>query len=186
MAKTLKDLLLAMLNATLILVALCLFLALTVVNQAHSPGQRPFAEHLHVLGPLRESVQETGEESCGVPVRPGRVARSVPGSVIGNDGRAFRNGPPRWTNKLADMQASLADLRQCTNAACRSCHRESWRMRRLTASSRIAGMRAAIDPARPGLRYPAACKPAHRLAIAALGQVVAFPAASRRASASLR
>ena len=61
MGKTLKDLFLALLNATLILVALCLFLFLMAANKANSLTET-FAEHLQIVGPLQESVQTTGTE----------------------------------------------------------------------------------------------------------------------------
>lgn len=110
MAKTLKDLLLAMLNATLILVALCLFLALTVVNRAHSLTAT-FAEHLDVLGPLQESVQATGEELAAFRSDLAGL-RDQSQDLSSQTMARLQERAAAMENKLADMQASLADLRQ--------------------------------------------------------------------------
>lgn len=61
MAKTLKDLFLAALNATLMLVALCLVLLLMLFSRVNSLSES-FSEHLNVVGPLTQSVQDTGSE----------------------------------------------------------------------------------------------------------------------------
>lgn len=65
MAKTLKDLFLAALNATLILIALCLVLLILLVTKADSLTAT-FARHLNVVSPLRDSIQETGAEISGL------------------------------------------------------------------------------------------------------------------------
>ncbi len=56
MAKTLKDLLLALLNATLILLALCLFLGWKLA-QSVDDIRTGFAENLQVVAPLRDQAQ---------------------------------------------------------------------------------------------------------------------------------
>ncbi|WP_319544801.1 hypothetical protein [Ruegeria conchae] len=56
MAKTLKDLLLAFLNATLILLALCLFLGWKLLQSADQI-RTGFAENLQAVAPLREQAQ---------------------------------------------------------------------------------------------------------------------------------
>jgi hypothetical protein len=58
MLKVLKDLGLALLNATLILLALCLFLALMVVNTADDVASN-FARNLIAVEPLRADFQAT-------------------------------------------------------------------------------------------------------------------------------
>lgn len=56
MAKTLKDLVLALINATLILIALCLFLAWkTSATLNGLVGE--FASQIEIVGPLRDDVQ---------------------------------------------------------------------------------------------------------------------------------
>jgi len=59
--KTLKDLLLALINATLILVALCLFLVLMITQSAERTAER-FTDVLSNLAPVRDRVEavETG------------------------------------------------------------------------------------------------------------------------------
>ncbi len=56
MAKTLKDLLLALLNATLILVALCLFLGWKLASTVDGVTTN-LSEKLQVVAPLREEAQ---------------------------------------------------------------------------------------------------------------------------------
>ncbi len=56
MARTLSDLLLAMLNATLILVALCLFLGWKLASTVEGVTTA-FAENIHIVAPLKDEVQ---------------------------------------------------------------------------------------------------------------------------------
>jgi hypothetical protein len=56
MAKTLKDLLLALLNATLILVALCLFLGWKLASSVESVTTA-FEEKLGVVAPLKDEIR---------------------------------------------------------------------------------------------------------------------------------
>lgn len=56
MAKTLKDLFLALLNATLILVALCLFLGWKLASTLNEATTN-LSEKLQVVAPLREEAQ---------------------------------------------------------------------------------------------------------------------------------
>ncbi|MEX0348040.1 MAG: hypothetical protein AB3N15_01345 [Paracoccaceae bacterium] len=57
MAKTLKDLVLALLNATLILLALCLFLAWKTVDRANQIADT-VQDTVEVVQPLRADMQE--------------------------------------------------------------------------------------------------------------------------------
>jgi len=61
MAKTIKDLILAFLNATLILVAVCLVLLLMVYNKANSISAS-FAENLTLVAPLQDSFSQVSVE----------------------------------------------------------------------------------------------------------------------------
>ena len=61
MLKVLKDLGLALLNATLILLAVCLFLAWKVVSTADDVAS-DFAKHLVSIEPLRTELQATTAE----------------------------------------------------------------------------------------------------------------------------
>lgn len=65
MAKTIKDLLLALLNATLILLALCLFLGWKLA-QSVDGIRAGFAENLQVIAPLRDEAQGIRGELAGL------------------------------------------------------------------------------------------------------------------------
>lgn len=65
MGKTLKDLLLALINATLILIALCLFLAWKVVSTANGITET-FATNLIKLEPVKQEVAATREDIAGL------------------------------------------------------------------------------------------------------------------------
>ncbi|MDU9003864.1 DUF6674 family protein [Sedimentitalea todarodis] len=113
MGKTLKDLFLAVLNATLILVALCLFLLLTLANRANSLTET-FAEHLQIVAPLQESVQTTGAELAAL-----RADLAEMKNQSGEDSSAtmarIQDRVEQMEAKLADMQGSLAELRAAPN-----------------------------------------------------------------------
>ncbi|WP_270730731.1 hypothetical protein [Shimia sp. Alg240-R146] len=63
--KTIKDLLLALLNATLILVALCLFLLWQVSRSGERIAQS-FASNLSLLKPMEQRVDEMRQEVAGL------------------------------------------------------------------------------------------------------------------------
>jgi len=65
MAKTLKDLLLALLNATLILLALCLFLGWKLAQSVENV-RAGFSENLQVIAPLRDEAQGIRGELAGL------------------------------------------------------------------------------------------------------------------------
>lgn len=65
MLKVLKDLALALLNATLILVALCLFLAWKTASTLDGLTET-FAQNLQIVAPLRSDVQNMKEELSGL------------------------------------------------------------------------------------------------------------------------
>lgn len=65
MAKTLKDLLLALLNATLILLALCLFLGWKLAQSVETIRDG-FVENLQVVAPLRDQAQGIRDEISGL------------------------------------------------------------------------------------------------------------------------
>ncbi len=56
MARTLKDLLLALLNATLILVALCLFLGWKLASTVDGIASS-FAQNIQIVAPLKDEIQ---------------------------------------------------------------------------------------------------------------------------------
>lgn len=65
MKKLLKDLGVALLNATLVLLALCLFLAWKVVNTADNVASN-FASNLVTIEPLRADLQATTAELAAI------------------------------------------------------------------------------------------------------------------------
>ncbi len=65
MAKTLKDLLLALLNATLILIALCLFLGWKLASTVEDVTSG-LSEKLQVVAPLRDEAQGIREQLSGL------------------------------------------------------------------------------------------------------------------------
>lgn len=65
MAKTLKDLALALLNATLILIALCLFLAWKASDTINGM-MTDFASSIEVVKPMREEVQGMTTQLTGL------------------------------------------------------------------------------------------------------------------------
>ncbi|WP_424986530.1 hypothetical protein [Microbulbifer sp. S227A] len=101
MGKTLKDLALALLNATLILVALCLVLALMVFNRANSLADS-FAENLQIVTPLQESVQTTGAEIAAL--------RTDLAELKDQSGDVSSAAMTRVQDRIEMMQARLDDM----------------------------------------------------------------------------
>lgn len=102
MAKTLKDLGLALINATLILLALCLFLALTVVNRIDGLTET-FSQNLITVQPLREEVQATREELAAL--------RADLAEVISQGGDFSSAAALRMQAKLDGMEAKMDETR---------------------------------------------------------------------------
>jgi cell division protein FtsX len=78
MGKILKDLLLAMINATLILVALCLFLAWKL-SAATGAIVDSFTDSLQIVHPLQQEVAGTREELQGLRADVVALAESATG-----------------------------------------------------------------------------------------------------------
>ena len=86
--KTVKDLILALINATLILIALCLFLGLMVMNRANDITAT-FASNLIKLEPLKDEVSAAREDIAGLrtyiaalKATPGTVSAAVSATVL--------------------------------------------------------------------------------------------------------
>jgi len=79
MAKTLKDLLLALLNATLILVALCLFLGWKLASTVEDVTSG-LTEKLQVVTPLRDEAQGIREQLSGLRRDLARIQEDGQGS----------------------------------------------------------------------------------------------------------
>ena len=137
MAKTLKDLALALLNATLILVALCLFLAWQVVSTARDVTDR-LGEELAGMAPLRGAVLEVRDEVAGLrqdlaalrdgdsPALPEEIQARLDGLEGRLDGAAERlealsGAPERLIDHTIETAADAAasrvmDIRGCVPA----------------------------------------------------------------------
>ncbi len=109
MAKTLKDLFLALLNATLILVALCLVLLLMLVGQIGGLSDS-FAAHLTVIDPLTQRVQSTRTEIAAL--REDLVALRDPAQDVSSETMARIEIRIKAVEaRLAGMQSAMQDLR---------------------------------------------------------------------------
>jgi len=108
MAKTLKDLFLAALNATLILIALCLVLLILLVNKADSLTAT-FAEHLNVVSPLRDSIQETGTEIAGLRTDLTSLRGQADSVSLAALAR-IENRVVAMETRVQDMQSSVTSL----------------------------------------------------------------------------
>lgn len=111
MGKTLKDLLLALLNATLILVALCLFLGWKLASTVDDITGT-FAEKVQIVAPLKEEVQGVRGEltalrsdlasiQLGETVANSATAQKISESLAKLDG---------LEEKLQATQARIADI----------------------------------------------------------------------------
>lgn len=109
MGKTLKDLFLALLNATLILVALCLFLLLMLVNRANSLTDS-LADNLRVVAPLQDSVQETGAEIRALRSDLAEI-RDQSGAASSATMQRIEDRVAGMEDRLATMQTNLTELR---------------------------------------------------------------------------
>ncbi len=111
MAKTLKDLLLALLNATLILLALCLFLGWKLA-QSVDQIRVGFAENLQVVAPLRDQAQGIRGELAAL--RSDLATLGSQGTQLNAVTRQQLNAALRrlgdLEGKLEDTQTRLAGL----------------------------------------------------------------------------
>lgn len=99
--KILKDLLLAMVNATLILVALCLFLFWQVSNTAERVAGT-FAANLDVLEPVTQSVQDLNADVVSLQ---GDLEDLLTGS-----GSLAAQGRSQVEKRIQDLNAQLIQL----------------------------------------------------------------------------
>ena len=102
MQKILKDLSVALLNATLILLALCLFLAWKVVDTADNVASN-FASNLITVEPLRADVQAATEELAAV--------RQDMAKILDQSGELQSATLKRITARLAKLDTSMANAR---------------------------------------------------------------------------
>ncbi|KPA22780.1 hypothetical protein shim_10680 [Shimia sp. SK013] len=106
--KTIKDLLLAMLNATLILVALCLFL-LWQVSRSGERIAESFASNLSLLKPMEQRIDETRQEVAGLR---SDLAALANGTTELSDAAKMRldNAATRLDQAMRGIEADVAKL----------------------------------------------------------------------------
>ena len=102
MGKTLKDLLLALLNATLILVALCLFLGWQLMATVDGITSG-FAEKIQIVAPLRDEVKTVRDEITGL--------RSDLSAIQAKDAIADTEVAQTVSETLAELEQLQAQLR---------------------------------------------------------------------------
>ncbi len=114
MAKTLKDLLLALLNATLILLAICLFLGWKLASTVDDITTG-FSEKVQIVGPLKDEIRGVRGELTAL--------RSDLASIQTNDGEADSAIAQRISAALTTldqleqkMQASQARIAEITDS----------------------------------------------------------------------
>lgn len=107
---TLKNLALALVNATLLLVALCLFLALMVANSAERAADR-FSDAVSSLAPVRTGISEISDNIQGLRADV-RVLIDRPGIVSDAQADALNDQIAALTAQLGTVDAQLADLRE--------------------------------------------------------------------------
>lgn len=106
--KVIKDLILALVNATLILVALCLFL-LWQVSESGERVAAAFAENLQILRPLRQDLQGVRDELAGI--RSDIQALGGDAGATANDRLArLQTRMTAAGQRLDDAEATLARL----------------------------------------------------------------------------
>jgi len=101
---TLKDLALALLNATLLLLALCLFLAWQVAQTIDGTAAR-FAASLVDLGPLRTELQALTDEGAALRAELAAL-RDLPANVHANASGTLAD--PATAQRLAQLEARMA------------------------------------------------------------------------------
>ncbi len=105
---TLKNLALALLNATVLLVALCLFLALLIMNSAERASDR-FSEAVSSLAPLRAEVSEINLALQGLRNDVQSLAQR-PGAVSNDQASALAEQIETLNTRLDAVNTRLEQL----------------------------------------------------------------------------
>lgn len=113
MRKTLKDLFLALLNATLILVALCLFLLVLLVSKANSLSDS-FDEKLALVTPIQDNIKSTLSEATALR-KDLSALRDQSTSVSSDAMKRIETRIDGLNEQLSTMQGSLQTLTQAPN-----------------------------------------------------------------------
>ena len=110
---TIKNLLLALLNATLILVALCLVLALLLTQSAERAADG-FRDAVGSMAPLRAEVAEVKEAMTGLRTEV-RLLAEQPGALSENAETALEARLSALNDRMAQMDARFAGLDEVPN-----------------------------------------------------------------------
>ncbi|WP_298847658.1 hypothetical protein [uncultured Ruegeria sp.] len=111
MAKTLKDLLLAMLNATLILLAVCLFLGWKLASKVESITAG-FSDTVQVLAPIRDEARGIRGELAALrsDLTTLTLENQVADPLVAQNIRATLSRLNAVDQKLQTVQARFTDL----------------------------------------------------------------------------
>ena len=110
MLTTLKNLGLAMINATLILIVLCLFLTWKITNRVDNLASN-FAQNLNIVAPLREDLQGATKELAAL--RSDLAAlKTQSGDVSSATLQRLQDRMSQTQGKLETAQQSVRDLTQ--------------------------------------------------------------------------
>ena len=110
MLTTLKNLGLAMINATLILIVLCLFLAWKITSRVDNLASN-FAQNLNIVAPLREDLQGATKELAAL--RSDLAAlKAQSGDVSSATLQRLQDRMSQTQEKLETAQKSVRDLAQ--------------------------------------------------------------------------
>jgi len=114
MAKTLRDLLLALLNATLILVAICLFLGWKLASSVEGITET-FSEKVQIVAPLRNEIQGVRGEMAALR---SELASILPGDTLTDSATQQKiSAALDKLNGLEEkMQASQARIAEITES----------------------------------------------------------------------
>lgn len=110
MLKTVKDLAMAMINATLILIVLCLFLAWKVVDQADQIAS-DFASNLVSIQPLRDDLQGATDELAALRHDVAQIAGQT-GDLQSTSLKRIETRLTQMDTRMAGARQSVADLAQ--------------------------------------------------------------------------
>ncbi len=109
MPKTLKDLLLALINATLLLIALCLFLGVKVVNRANDISAT-FASNLIRLEPLKDEVAAARSEIAALRTDVAGL-RTATGEAAATTASGIQTRMDTLNAQLAGIQTTVQEVR---------------------------------------------------------------------------
>lgn len=109
MVKALKDLFVALLNATLLLIVACLFLGLLILNRANDLSEN-FAEQLQVITPVKDGVQNAAAEITALRSDLKDLS-SQPGTLSPEALEALQAKVSGVEDRLETMQTALTELK---------------------------------------------------------------------------